>query len=78
MNDTTKHSVGFLTTIASATGSLSLQGVNEWGSLICWLVGTAAGICTIHSWVKKQKRDKDKDLHHFKHKWPKNHKQHGK
>ena len=59
MNDATKHTAGTLATILSGAGAVSLQRVNEYGSLACWMIGCAAGICTIHSWwVKHHKRRK--------------------
>lgn len=52
MNDAIKHSTGTVMAIAGGTGGWTLARVNEYGSCLCWIVGIAAGLCTIHSWWK--------------------------
>lgn len=57
MNDTAKHSLGFIASIAANVSSISLHQVNEFGSFACWIIGCLAGLCTIHSWaVSRRKR----------------------
>jgi hypothetical protein len=58
MNDATKHTFGFTATLVSGAGAITLHDVNEWGSFACWVIGCVAGLCTIHSWWKKQHKHK--------------------
>jgi hypothetical protein len=38
--------------MGSGWGAVTLESVNQWGSMACWVIGCVAGICTIHSWCK--------------------------
>ena len=55
-NDAAKHTLGFFTTTLSGVGAVSLQRVNEYGSLACWIIGCVAGLCTINSWWNKRRK----------------------
>lgn len=47
--------------LAGGTGGLTLAKINEYGSLVCWILGSVAAICTIHSWWEKRKKRKSKE-----------------
>lgn len=60
MSDTIKHTTGTIAAIGSGVGAITLQRVNEWGAMACWIIGCVAGLCTIHSWWRKWNKQNKK------------------
>lgn len=58
MNDALKHTVGAATSIGGIVGAITLHDVNEAGTFACWIIGCAAGLCTIHSWWRSHQNSK--------------------
>ena len=60
MSDSFKHASGAMVAFAGGTGGMTLARVNEYGACVCWIIGTIAGLCTIHSWWLKRRKHKEK------------------
>ena len=63
MNDAIKHTAGTVFAGSGFVGAITLSKVNEYGALICWVLGSLAALCTIHSWWKGQIKKRKKNHH---------------